>query len=442
MFENLSSKLQTVFKKLRGKGKLSEKDVSLALKEIKLALLEADVNYKVVKEFISSISAKALGKEILESLTPAAQVTKVVHEELINILGGSFKALEITNKPFFIKLVGLHGCGKTTTAGKLALFLKQKGHKVLLVGTDIYRPAAVEQLQALGRKIKVEVHCPKEGENPVDTLISAKKIATLNSFEVVIIDTAGRFHIDQEMMQELKLMKEESKPDEILLVVDAMTGQEAVNISNHFNQELNLTGVILTKLDGDARGGAALSINMTIKKPIKLVGIGEKLEDLEVFYPERMASRILGMGDVLSLIEKAEKIIDKKKALELENKIRKQSLDLNDFLLQIQQIKKMGSMEQIISMIPGLSHQIKNTSGLNFGEKNLNKTEAIILSMTREEREKPHIINGSRRRRIAIGSGSTPNEINNLLRQFEQMKLLTKGFHKKSNQKQMFSFLR
>ncbi|MDI6785961.1 MAG: signal recognition particle protein [bacterium] len=442
MFENLSSKLQGIFKKLRGKGKLSEKDVSLALKEIKLALLEADVNYKVVKEFISTISEKALGKEVLESLSPANQVTKIVHKELINILGIGFQDLKITKRPSIIMLVGLQGCGKTTTAAKIALFLKQKKLKVLLVATDIYRPAAIEQLQILGERIKVEVFAPKNEQNPVSTLISAKETATLDSYDVVIVDTAGRLHINEEMMQELISMKQKGDPEEILLVADAMTGQDAVNISKSFNQDLNITGVVLTKLDGDARGGAAFSINMTINKPIKLVGIGEKLEDLEVFYPERMASRILGMGDVLSLVEKAEKMMDQKKALEIEDKIRKQNIDLNDFLLQIQQIKEMGSLDQIISMIPGMGNQLKGISGVNFGEKSLKTNEAIILSMTKEEREKPSIICGSRRRRIALGSGTTPNDVNKLLGQFEQMKQLTKNLFRKPKQRNLFSFFK
>lgn len=442
MFENLSSKLQDIFKKLRGKGKLSEKDISLALKEIKLALLEADVHYKVVKNFISLISEKALGKAVLESLSPANQVTKIVHEELTNILGGGFQDLKITKKPSVIMLVGLQGCGKTTTAAKLALFLKQKRLKVLLVATDIYRPAAIEQLQILGEKIKIEVFTPKNKQNPVNTLISAKEIAILNSYDILIIDTAGRLHINEEMMQELISMKQEGTPEEILLVADAMTGQDAVNISKSFNQDLDITGVILTKLDGDARGGAAFSINMTINKPIKLVGIGEKLEDLEVFHPERMASRILGKGDVLSLVEKAEKAMDRKKALELEDKIRKQSMDLNDFLQQIQQIKKMGSLDQILSMIPGMGNQIKDVSGIDLGEKNLKKIEAIILSMTKKEREKPNIICGSRRRRIALGSGTTPQDINKLLYQFEQMKQLTKNLFKRPKQRNLFSFFK
>lgn len=442
MFENLSSKLQSIFKKLRGKGKLSEKDISLALKEIKLALLEADVNYRVVKEFISTISEKALGKEVLENLSPANQVTKIVHEELINILGGGFQDLKISKRPSIIMLVGLQGCGKTTTAAKLALFLKQKGLKVLLVATDIYRPAAIEQLQILGEKTKVNVHVPKNGQNPVDILISAKEVAASNSYDVVIVDTAGRLHVNTELMQELKLMRQEGNPEEILLVADAMTGQDAVNISKSFDQDLNLTGVILTKLDGDARGGAAFSINMTISKPIKLVGIGERLEDLEVFHPERMASRILGMGDVLSLIEKAEKVVDQKKALELEDRIRKQSINLNDFLLQIQQIKQMGSLDQILGMIPGMGNQLKGMSGVDFGEKNLKTTEAIILSMTKEEREKPNTICGSRRRRIASGSGTTPNDVNKLLRQFEQMKSLTKNLFRKPKQRNIFSFFK
>ncbi|HHU93288.1 MAG TPA: signal recognition particle protein [Halanaerobiaceae bacterium] len=421
-FEGLAEKLQNTFKKLRGKGKLNEKDVKAALKEVRLALLEADVNYKVVKDFVKKIEERAVGHEVMESLTPAQQVIKIVNEELTNLMGGQKSDLVFAAKPpTVLMMVGLQGAGKTTQCGKLARLLKEKGKKPLLVAGDIYRPAAIKQLQVLGERLGVPVFSMGDGQSPVDIARAGLSHANSEGNDVVIIDTAGRLHIDETMMAELKAIKENIKPHEILLVVDAMTGQDAVNVASSFDEALGIDGVVLTKLDGDARGGAALSIKAVTGKPIKFVGMGEKLDALEPFHPDRMASRILGMGDVLTLIEKAEANINAQKAMELEEKLRKNEFTLDDFMEQMEQVRNMGPLEQILGMIPGLggAGQLKN---LQIDEKQLDRIQAIISSMTVEERRNPDIINGSRRRRISAGSGTSIQDVNRLLKQFKQTK--------------------
>jgi len=423
-FEALTQKLEAVFKRLRGKGKLSEADVKQAMREIRLALLEADVNYKIVKDFVQKVTERAVGQEVMESLTPAQQVIKIVHDELIRLMGPQDAKINFSSsKVTTIMMVGLQGSGKTTTCGKLALYLSKRGKRPLLVAADIYRPAAIKQLQVVGEKVGVPVFTMGE-QDPVAISRAALEHASRFNNDVVIIDTAGRLHVDDELMQELENIKEAIKPQEILLVVDSMTGQDAVNVAEAFHNRLQLTGLILTKLDGDSRGGAALSIKAVTGCPIKFVGMGEKLTDLEPFYPDRMASRILGMGDVLSLIEKATAAIDQEKARELEEKIKREEFTLEDFLEQIKQVKKMGSLDQIMSMIPGFSPQ--KLQGVEFDEKELVHIEAIINSMTKEERQNPSIINGSRRKRIAMGSGTSVQDVNRLLKQFEQTRKLMK----------------
>ncbi len=429
VFEGLAEKLQGTLKKLRGKGKLTEKDVKQALKEVKLALLEADVNYKVVKDFIKKLEKSAVGEAVMDSLTPGQQVVKVVNEELTELMGGNRSDLQYSSEPpTIIMLCGLQGSGKTTTAGKLARLLKSDGKQPLLVAGDIYRPAAINQLQILGKRLDIPVFSMGDEKDPVDIARASINYAESNSLDTIIIDTAGRLHIDEKMMKELKLIKKEVKPEEILLVVDAMTGQDAVNVADNFDDSLGISGVILTKLDGDARGGAALSIKAVTGKSIKFTGTGEKLKDLEPFYPERMASRILGMGDVLSLIEKAEDNINEKKAKELEEKIRQNKFSLDDFLEQMEQIRNIGPLEQVLGMIPGLSgaKQLKN---LQVDEKELDYLAAIINSMTKEEKENPEIIKSSRRRRIAKGSGTSIQRVNKLLKQFKQTKKMMKKFN-------------
>ncbi len=430
VFEGLAEKLQGTLKKLTGKGKLSEKDVKLALKEVKLALLEADVNFKVVKQFVKKIEERAVGKEVMESLTPAQQVIKIVNEELTSLMGGDRSELTFSqDPPTIFMLCGLQGSGKTTTAGKLARRLKKDGKNPLLIAGDIYRPAAIKQLQVLGKRLEIPVFTMGDEKNPVDIVKGAINHANSNGLDTIIIDTAGRLHIDEEMMVELEAIKAEVTPDEILLVVDAMTGQDAVTAAREFDNSLGVDGLILTKLDGDARGGAALSIKAVTGKSVKFVGTGEKLEDLEPFYPERMASRILGMGDVLSLIEKAEATIDQEKARQLEEKIRKNQFTLEDFLDQMEQLRNMGPLEQVLGMIPGLSgaKQLKN---LQLDEKELDYIEAIINSMTVEERNNPDLIKGSRRKRIAKGSGTSIPRVNKLLKQFKQTKKLMNQLNK------------
>ncbi|HSR10835.1 MAG TPA: signal recognition particle protein [Thermodesulfobacteriota bacterium] len=430
MFDSLTDRLSSVFKKLRGHGKLNEQNITEALKEVRLALLEADVNFKVVKDLIERIRARAVGQEVLGSLTPAQQVVKIVHEELIALMGGSGSGLNLSYKPPIpVMLVGLQGSGKTTTAGKLARFLREKGRKPYLVPADIRRPAAIEQLKKLGEQLKLPVFDPDPKESPVRICQKALQWAEEEGGDIVLIDTAGRLHVDEDLMRELEDIKKEVRAREILLVADAMTGQDAVNVAQKFNSTLDIAGVILTKLDGDARGGAALSIRAVTGKPIKFIGVGEKLEALELFHPDRMASRILGMGDVLSLIEKAQEAIDEKKAEELQKKLLKDTFTLEDFRDQLQQIKKMGSFEQILSMIPGIG-KFKLPKDMQGGEKELVRIEAIINSMTRDERKRPEILNGSRRLRIAKGSGTSVQDVNQLLKQYLQMKKMLRQFRR------------
>ncbi|ADQ40467.1 signal recognition particle protein [Caldicellulosiruptor acetigenus I77R1B] len=427
MFSSLSEKLQDVFKRLKGKGKLTEKDIKDAMKEVKLALLEADVNYKVVKDFINTVTQKAVGEEVLESLTPAQQVIKIVYDEMVNLLGGSDTKLTFSPSGFSIyMMVGLQGSGKTTTAGKLAGLLKKQGKNPLLVACDIYRPAAIKQLEVVAQKVGVKCFADYNSKDAVKIAKEGIEFAKANRCDVAIVDTAGRLHINQELMDELVSIKNAIKPTEILLVLDAMTGQDAVNVATAFNEQLGIDGIIMTKLDGDTRGGAALSVKAITGKPIKFAGVGEKMEDLEAFHPDRMASRILGMGDILTLIEKAQEAIDQKKAEELEKKLRSMQFTLEDFLDQLKQIKKMGPLSQIISMIPGI--KLKGDVDFDAGEKELKKIEAIINSMTKEERQDPSIINSSRKRRIAMGSGTTVQDVNRLLKQFEDMKKMMKQF--------------
>ncbi len=433
MFDSLSQKLQTIFNKLKRKAKLTEKDVDTVLKEIRVALLEADVNYKVVKTFISRVKEKALGKEVMESFTPAQQIIKIVKDELVRLLGETSKGITIKEPyPFLILMVGLQGSGKTTTCGKLAHFLKkEKGKRPLLVGLDVKRPAASKQLAIIAEKVGVPYVIDESGKtSPVKLLETAIKKAEKEGFDVVIGDTAGRLQIDEEMMNELEEMEKRFSPRETLLVIDAMIGQEAVNVAKIFNERLNITGFILTKMDGDARGGAALSIREITGKPIKLIGVGEKIEDLEFFYPERIASRILGMGDVLTLIEKLEKTQDKKKQEEAAKKFIKNQFNFEDFLDQLHQIKKMGPLDNLLSMVPGLS-----TGGKlpQIDEKELVKIEAIINSMTKEERRHPEIINASRRKRIARGSGTEISDVNRLIGQFKKMKKMMKKLKRIKN---------
>lgn len=424
-FEGLSGKLQEVFKNLRGKGKLDEKDIKAAMREVKLAMLEADVNFKVVKDFINKVSEKAIGQEVMESLTPGQQVIKIVNDELTALMGSTQSKLTFSSKlPTIYMLVGLQGAGKTTTIGKLGGQLRKEGKKPLFVACDIYRPAAIKQLEVVGKTYNIPVFSLGDQVNPVDIAKQALVKASEDKNDVVIIDTAGRLHIDEELMDELSNIKAAVRPQEILLVVDSMTGQDAVTVAETFNEKLGIDGIILTKLDGDARGGAALSVRSVTGKPIKYIGMGEKMEDLEPFYPERMASRILGMGDVLSLIEKAQSTIDEKMALELERKMRSQEFTFDDFLTQMSQVKKMGPIKDLIGMIPGMN-QI-NLDDVEVDNKAMDHIEAIIYSMTKSERQNPAIINGPRKKRIAAGSGRSIQEINRLLKQFEEMKKMMK----------------
>jgi signal recognition particle subunit SRP54 len=429
MFENLSSKLENIFKKLRGHGKLTEQNIQEALKEVRIALLEADVNFKVVKDFIQQVQGRAVGQEVIGSLTPAQQLIKVVKEELTSLMGGEEQKVHLSGSPPIpIMLVGLHGCGKTTTAGKLARYFHEKGKRPYLVPADVYRPAAIEQLQKLGAELKVDFYRPEPSQKPLDICLKARDVALKGGYDLMLIDTAGRLHIDEALMLELREIKTQIKPKEVLLVADAMTGQDAVNIAKNFNERLGVDGIILTKMDGDARGGAALSIKSVTQKPIKFIGVGEKLDALEAFYPDRMVSRILGMGDVFTLIEKAEAAFDEKKAKELEKKIRKDSFTLEDFRDQLQQIRKMGSLESILGMIPGLSKMVRGAGGLDFDEKALVRVEAIINSMTLKERANYMIINGSRRSRIARGSGTSVQEVNQLLKRYTEARKMMKRF--------------
>jgi signal recognition particle subunit SRP54 len=434
MFDRLADKLAQVFKKLKGRGKLTEEDVNAALREVRLSLLEADVNYKVAKQFIEQIRARAVGEEVMGSLTPAQQVIKIVHEELIKLLGGETPRLDLSGRPpVAIMLVGLQGSGKTTTAAKLARYLKAKGRQPYLVPADVQRPAAIEQLKRLAAEVQVGVYPSEPDQNPVAIADAAMEAAYTAGYDTVILDTAGRLHIDQPLMEELKAIREKVQPKEILLVADAMTGQDAVQVAQRFHDLLKLTGVILTKVEGDARGGAALSMRAVIGQPIKFLGVGEKLDALEVFHPDRLASRILGMGDVLTLIEKAEAAFDEAQVKALEKKIRQETFTLEDFREQIRQMQKMGSLESLLEMIPGMK-RLKALRDVRPDGRELKKVEAIINSMTPAERRDHTIINGSRRRRIARGSGTTVEEVNRLLKNFavtqKMMKQLGKAAKK------------
>ena len=427
MFESLGEKLNNAFKKFRNKGKLTEADVKAGMREIKLALLEADVNFKVVRDFIKIVSERAVGAEVLESLLPAQQVVKIVNEELTRLMGGSQAKLTIASKPpTVIMMVGLQGAGKTTHAGKLAGMYKKQGKRPLLVAGDIYRPAAIKQLQVVGEKLDIPVFTMGDKVSPVEIAKESIKYANQKGYDMVFIDTAGRLQIDEVLMDELKNIKAEVNPDEILLTVDSMIGQESVNVAETFNNLLDITGVILTKLDGDTRGGAALSIRYVTGKPIKFVGMGEKLDTIEPFHPDRMASRILGMGDVLTLIDKAQAAFDEKQAAELEQKMRQQTFTLDDYLEQLGQLKNMGNLEQLMGMMPGVKPGAMKD--VKIDEKAMAHTEAIIHSMTKAEREHPDMINASRKKRIAAGSGTSVEEVNKLLKQFEQMLKMMKQF--------------
>lgn len=427
MFAGLQEKLAEAFKKFRNKGKLTESDVKEGMRAVKMALLEADVNFKVVKEFVGKVTERAVGSEVLESLVPYQQVIKIVNEELTALMGSTESKIKIASKPpTVIMMVGLQGAGKTTQNGKLAGLFKRQGKNPLLAACDVYRPAAITQLQIVGDKLGIPVYTEGDKVSPVKIAKNAVRHAEKNGYDMVFIDTAGRLHLDEAMMDELLDIKKETEPSEILLVVDAMTGQDAVNVAKAFDEKLDITGVVMTKLDGDTRGGAALSIRYVTGKPIKFIGVGEKLDNIEVFHPDRMASRILGMGDMLSLIEKAEKSFDEKKAAELEEKLRKSRFTLTDYLDQFSQIRNMGSIESILGMMPGVKQSAIKDAKID--EKMLDRTEAIILSMTPAEREKPEIISSSRKKRIAAGSGTSVEDINRLLKQFDQMSKMMKQF--------------
>ncbi|MBC2872312.1 signal recognition particle protein [Acetanaerobacterium sp. MSJ-12] len=438
-FEGLSEKLSAAFKKLKQKGKLGEKDVKTAMREVRLALLEADVNYKVAKQFVDAVTERAVGAAVFESLTPAQQVIKIVHEELISLMGGEVSRLHIPSKPpCVIMMCGLQGSGKTTHSGKLGKLLKSQGHRPLLVACDVYRPAAIKQLQVVGEQAGVPVFEMGQGD-PVE--IAKKALAHAKDYgnDIVILDTAGRLHIDEALMAELAAIKAAVGPDEILLVIDSMTGQDAVSVAESFNQLLEITGVVLTKLDGDTRGGAALSVKAVTGKPIKFSGTGEKLDDLEPFYPDRMASRILGMGDVLTFIEKAQTQFDEKQQKAMEEKFRKNKFDLEDMLVQLDQMRNMGSLQQIVSMLPGgIGNKL---SGADLDDRQMDQVRAIICSMTPAERAKPKLINPSRKRRIAAGSGTRVEDVNRLLKQFETMSKLMKQFSRPGKRRRMMPFM-
>lgn len=433
-FEGLSDKLEAAFKKLRGKGKLTETDVRNAMREVRLALLEADVNYKVARDFTAKVTERAIGAQVMESLTPGQMVVKIVNEELTELMGGTRSRLaSAPHPPTVVMMCGLQGVGKTTYCAKLGLMLKNQGNRPLLVACDIYRPAAIKQLQVVGEKAGVPVF-EKGTADPVEIAREAIKLAKDQGYDYVLLDTAGRLHIDEELMDELKRVKAEIKPHEILLLIDAMTGQDAVNVATAFNEALGVDGLVLTKLDGDTRGGAALSARAVTGKPIKFIGTGEKLGDLDAFHPDRMVSRILGMGDVLSLIEKAETSLDEKKAMELEAKLRKNKFDLNDLLNQLREMKKMGNLKEMLAMLPGVGKQLND---VEIDERQFDRTQAIILSMTPAEREKPDLINPSRKRRIAAGCGMQVEDVNRLLKQYRDMQRMFKQFSGKGMRKKM-----
>ncbi len=428
-FESLSDKLQNAFKKLKGKGVLTEADINDAMREVKLALLEADVNFKVVKGFVSDVKEKCLGAEVLESLTPAQQIIKIVNQELVDLMGGTGSKLTYSPSGFTtIMMVGLQGTGKTTTCGKLANYLKQHGKKPMLCACDVYRPAAIDQLEVVGKAVNTPVFTMRESREPAKIAKEARKEAEKKGFDVLIVDTAGRLQIDEALMDELVDIKKEVRPHEILLVVDALTGQDAVNVAEGFNEKLGVDGIVMTKMDGDSRGGAALSAKKVTGKPIKFMGVGEKFDALEPFHPERMASRILGMGDMLSLIEKAEAAYDEEKAEELEKKLKKNQFTLEDFLDQMGQVKNMGGIGKILEMMPGISPAQMKSVDLEESEKEFRQMEAIIQSMTKEERQDPNILNASRRKRIAAGCGQPVSKVNNLIKRYEDMKKMVKQF--------------
>ncbi len=430
MFQDLSEKFARVFKDLRGQGKVREGHIADAMRDVRRALLEADVNYKVVKEFVGRVGERAIGQRVLDSLSPDQQIVKIVHEELVTLLGTKPASFNLSGSPASVMIVGLQGSGKTSFAAKLAVFARKKGQRPLLVAADIYRPAAVEQLRVLARRIGIPVHTGGIDSPVVEIVEGAVRAAKRELCDTIIVDTAGRLHIDTEMMAELGAIRKVLAPEETLLILDSMTGQEAVRVAEDFRREVDFTGVVLTKLDGDTRGGAALSVASVTGKPIKFACVGERVDDLEAFYPDRMASRILGMGDVLSLVEKAQETIDAKTAQELERKLRRESFTLEDFLGELQRLRKMGPPDQVLGMIPGV--KIRGVAGGDAGEKELKKIEAIIRSMTPDERRDPHIIDGSRRRRIAAGSGTSVQDVNRLLNQFQEMRKMMKHFTKMS----------
>ena len=443
-FESLSDKLQDTFKKLKGKGVLTEEDIDKAMREVKLALLEADVNFKVVKEFVAEVKAKAIGSDVLNSLTPGQQVVKIVNDELISLMGGTNSKLTYSSSGFTtILMVGLQGTGKTTTCGKLAAYLKKEGKKPMMAACDIYRPAAIDQLEVVGKQVDVPVYTERDNRKAEEIALHAKKQAEIKGFNVLIVDTAGRLQIDEELMEELVRVKQAVKPHEILLVVDALTGQDAVNAAEGFNNKLGIDGIIMTKMDGDSRGGAALSAKKVTGKPVKFMGVGEKLDALEPFHPERMASRILGMGDMLSLIEKAQETYDEEKAAKLEKKLRKNEFTLEDFLDQMGEVRNMGGLGKILDMLPGVNKKNVSEDDIDKGEKEFRQMEAIIRSMTLEERRNPSILNASRRKRIAQGAGQSVSRVNQLIKKYEDAKKLMKQFNnpnfmKKSRFKGLF----
>ena len=432
MFDALGEKLQKTFRNLRGRGKLSESNISQAMREIRLALLEADVNFRVARDFVATTQDKCIGKEVLNSVTPGQQVVKIVHDELIALMSGEGKdqALNLPGGMATVLMVGLHGSGKTTTTGKLAKRLIAEGRKPMLVACDVYRPAAIDQLETLGQEVGAPVYSDRATQDVVAIAAAARKEALQQECNVLLVDTAGRLHIDDELIDELVRLRDKLKPHEILLVADAATGQEAVSIAERFDKALGVTGVVLTRLDGDARGGAALSMRAVTGKPIKLVGVGEKLDALDVFHPDRLVSRLLGMGDVVSLVEKAQAVVDEKQAMDLEQKLLTQQLDLEDFLNQLRQLRRMGSLEQIMGMLPGMG----NVKGMAVDESELTRIEAIILSMTPQERKQPNILNPSRRRRVAAGSGTNIVQVNQLINRFNQMKKMMKKMGKLQKQ--------
>ena len=428
-FENLSEKLQNTFKKLKGKGVLTEADINEAMREVKLALLEADVNFKVVKEFVAQVKEKAMGTEVLESLTPGQQVIKIVNDQLIELMGGTNSKLTYSPSGFTVlMMVGLQGTGKTTTCGKLAAYLKKNGKKPMLAACDIYRPAAIDQLEVVGRTVDVPVYTDRDNRVAEDIALKARQEAERKGFDVLIVDTAGRLQIDEDLMEELVRVKKAIKPHEILLVVDALTGQDAVNAAEGFNDKLGIDGIVMTKMDGDSRGGAALSVKKVTGKPVKFIGMGEKFDALEPFHPERMASRILGMGDMLSLIEKAQESYDEEKAAKLEKKIRKNEFTLEDFLDQMGEVQKMGGIGKMLEMLPGMNSKSVSDDEIEKSEKEFRQMEAIICSMTLEERRNPSLLNASRRKRIAAGSGQPVSKINSLIKKYEDAKKLMKQF--------------